>query len=298
MFAGNALSAFPLRNVNMGDKITLDDLTLVRCSKDQLTAKNKKVLFIWRYDKRLSQKMYGDFESVCKEKTVNCISVELDKKEKDDILKLAKGDSKSCIVFGNENFANRLGVFILPVTIILDEENKIINAFSVESNYKTHLSKYIDYLNGIIKKEDLEALDAKGSKSAPTSHISTINFAKQLIKQNKLQLAESRLSQLNPAELSASEKIKLAELYIELNKVDIAEKLIQDDASGQAVLLKGYIGYLKGKYDEALKLLSENEGRITDKNKLNYLYGLIYNSKKDYENAAKYLLKNENPFFE
>lgn len=303
IFNSIAISAFPLRGLKKGDTVSIEQFVGLNKNIQELKQDSKvKVLLLWRNDKRTSVDTFKNFVSMCNEKGILCLAIDLKNGKLEDIEKLVK-DVNENIVFGvdSKNITESWGIFTLPVTIFLGEKNEVIDAVGYEGQYVVSVGRYIDYLTGKITKEEYESF--KGGKiDKSRSILPKLNFIKKLISENQVANAEIELekiekkdfpAELNPAELTIEERLRLIEIYLILNRLEDAEKVLNSISSQNigAKFYRGYIDYQKGEFDSALNTLHSIENIYPKKEKLFFVLGKIYASKGSYKEASTYFEK-------
>lgn len=294
IFSSVAISAFPLRGLKKGDTVSIEQFTGLNKNIEELKKDSKvKVLLLWRNDKRTSIDTFKNFVSMCNEKGILCLAIDLNNGKLEDIEKLVKEVNEN-IVFGvdGKNITDSWGIFTLPVTIFLGEKNEVIDAVGYEGQYVVSVGRYIDYLTGKITKEEYESFQG-GKVDKSRSMLPRLNFIKKLISDNQIDQAKSELEKIDKTEATLEERLKLAEIYLLLNMPDSAEKILNDVSSQNigAKFYRAYIDYLNGDFDSALTALHSIESIYPQKEKVYYLLGKIYASKESYKEASNYFEK-------
>ncbi len=292
------LRGFPLRNLKKGEVINVSKFNAVNIKGEVFKdGRFKKIIFLWRHDKRLSKKTAKKFIKVCKARKIKCISVETKNTSLEKILKVIGKPPENVYFARNISIIKNWGVFTLPVTIFLDEKNKIIHAIGYEGQYITKVEKYLDYLNGKITLKEL-----KKFFSAPVNYrrsiLPDLNYILKLISDNQKDMAKKKLEELQSKiklnNLNEFEKIKYAFVLIKFNKLKEALKVLKtvNSYNPKGKFYKAVVFYKMGKKDKALKLLKEISNIFPDKGIFYYYLGKIYKDKGDYKNAAIYFEKS------
>ncbi len=297
IFSIQIIHGFPLKKLKKGDHIDISSLKPVNIKGEVFHDKKvKKILFLWRLDKRLSKKSAKKFIKVCRERKIICISIETKGASIEQQLKILKKVPETVYFAQNDKVVNEWGIFTLPVTIFLDKNNKIIHAVGYEGQYVTKIERYIDFLEGKITKEQLEKAETQ-APSYKKSILPDLNYILTLIKENQVEDAEKKLKEIGDKikieNLNVVEKISLIKVLIKLKKYDYAEKIINslNKFNPHVKFYKGIICFEKKNYDDALKSLKEIEKIYPDKKVLYYYIGKIYKLKGDCKNAAEYFEK-------
>lgn len=292
-FLHSQLFAFPLRNVHVGSKFEYSNLMSIFNEYDKLISLNKnKAILIWRASKSNSKRIFIDFYKVCKEKSIPCISIELDGIDKEEILKLVKdeGYENISLVRDTGNIVKEFGIFTLPVTIFLNQKNEILDAVGFEGQFYDKMSKYIDYITGKITKEEYEKSGDSELIDRKISLMPKINFIKKLINSSKKDEAIKELQSLNLEGISDIEYIKLAEIYIKIEDYQKATEMLNktkiNDVS--AKYYKGLLLYKVGNFNESLSILKSIENIYPNKKDIYSLIGKLYLKLGDYKNSAEY----------
>lgn len=280
--------SFPLRNKKAGDQVDYTGFLVKEGDISKfINEKNYKLIFLWRYDKPFSKKIYNDFIKICKDRAILCLSVELSGENMEEISKLGEG-ANIILATADKKMAAEWGVFTLPVTVFVDENNKIINAIGYEGQYLYKVEKYIDMLkngkagNEYNKNAEIAKIDDT------TGDITFINFAIKMIKNGDVEKAKASLEKVNKGKLNSNERVRLAEAYTLLKEYKVALNLLSGVDTPSAKFLMAYVNYLKGEVDKAFELINEIKNIYPDKKKINLLLGKICLQKGDYKNAATY----------
>jgi len=129
--------SFPMRGLEKNAVIDLHKFTMKNGSP--VSDKSPlKMLLIWRSDKRLSKKQYKVFKEFCTEEKMKCISVD----------RLGEFQEEAGIIsaFDKTGYTDTWGLITIPVTVILDGNNKIIDAIGYEGQYKHRMREYMSNL--------------------------------------------------------------------------------------------------------------------------------------------------------
>ncbi len=291
------LYSFPLRKLKIGDKINLTNFKAVNINgKKYKNVATRKLIFLWRHDKRLSKKSAKKFIKVCKDRKIICVSIETKGASIEEQMKILKSVPDTIFFATDISGIKNWGIFTLPVTIFLDKNNKIINAVGYEGQYITKIERFLDYLEGKITKAELNKVEAE-APNYRSSVLPDFNYILTLIKENQFADAEKKLEQikdkLNLKVLSSVEKIEYIKVLIKLNKLSLCEKVINslNKYNPHVKFYKGIILMKNKKYDKALEMLKKIEKIYPDKKVLYYYLGKIYKLKGDFKNASKYFEK-------
>ncbi len=292
-----SIYAFPLQKLKIGDKINLQNFNAVNLKGEKFkNYKKRKLLFLWRHDKRLSKKSAKKFIKVCRDRKILCISIETKGASIEQQMKILKKVPDTVYFAQNVSDIKNWGIFTLPVTIFLDKNNKIIHAVGYEGQYITKIERYIDFLEGKISKEDINKLE----REAPNyrkSVLPDLNYILTLIKENQINDAEKKLTEikgkLNLKEISSLEKLGYVKVLIKLKKYNDAESVLKtlNKYNPHVKFYRGIICYKKGNYNKALDFLKSIEKIYPDKKLLYFYFGKIYKLKGDYKNAVEYFEK-------
>ncbi|ADD67576.1 hypothetical protein Dacet_0796 [Denitrovibrio acetiphilus DSM 12809] len=133
--AAVTLNAFPIRNMNKGDVVNLSKLNY---TKSDTTKTGTKLLFIWNSEKRLSKKQYVSFSKLCSEKKVICLAL--------DTAGKTSNDKAVRTLTDKTGYINDWLIVALPLTIILDSKDRIVDAFGYEGQYLEKMSETLKTL--------------------------------------------------------------------------------------------------------------------------------------------------------
>jgi len=138
LFTAVSLFAFPLRNMAKEAVIDLNRFQYDGGYKPDADKTPVKLLFLWHSDKRLNIKQYVSFVEICTANRITCIAVDkLGATHKDPYIVSAKD---------NEGYCDSFGLVAMPATVILDKDNKIIDAVGYEGQYFEKMTKTINSL--------------------------------------------------------------------------------------------------------------------------------------------------------
>lgn len=129
--------SFPMRGLEKDALIDLQKFTL-KDGKPLTDNADIKMLIVWRSDKRLSKKQYEAFNEFCTEEKVPCIAVDRKGEFHSD------ADIRSAV--DNGGYTDTWGLITIPVTIILNKDNRIIDAVGYEGQYKHKMREVIEEL--------------------------------------------------------------------------------------------------------------------------------------------------------
>jgi tetratricopeptide (TPR) repeat protein len=293
----SGLYAFPLKKLKKGDTVNVERLNPVNI-KGVAFKNNKKmkIVFIWRHDKRLSKKSAKRFVKVCKNRKINCISIETKNAPLEVISKIL-GDIPDNIYFAkNIEMIKGWGIFTLPVTIFLDKYDKIIDAIGYEGQYVVKVERFIDFLEGKISKEELEKL-ASSPVNNKRSILPDLNYILRLLKENQRDDAIKKLdeikSKLKVEKLDEFEKVKYAFVLMKLKRFSEASEILKQTKNNdiKSKFYKGVVLYKTGDADKALELFKKIEKIYPDKKSVYFYLGKIYKDKGDCLNAVNYFEK-------
>lgn len=136
--ASVSASAFPLRHIEPESVLKMDRFAYEKGYKASEDKSPLKMLFVWDSSKRLGKKQYQAFKEFCDDAGVPCIAVDLQAEKKSEGNVTAASDP--------ENYTKTWGMIVVPVTLILNSENRIIEAVGYEGQYKHKMSELIDSL--------------------------------------------------------------------------------------------------------------------------------------------------------
>lgn len=180
--------SFPLRNVEIGSYFGYNKfISIFNNYQDAFSAKSKKAIIIWRYSKANSVKIFMEFSKVCIDKSIHCISIELDNVDREIIINMINNSKldKIFLLKDNDNIISYLGIYTLPVVIFIDEENRIIDAVGYEGQFYDKMSRYIDYIAGNISKEEYEKPEKNDDVLRKVSILPKINFWNKILDSGK-----------------------------------------------------------------------------------------------------------------
>jgi len=141
LFAASALFASPLRDVEKGSVIDLKKFSYGKGYNAENDRSRLKFLYIWKSDKRLSKKQYEAYRKLCSEYEITCLAL--------DQQGIGGSDTHIINITDKNGYTDNWGIIALPVTVILDENNTLIEAVGYEGQYVSKMSHLID---SIIKK--------------------------------------------------------------------------------------------------------------------------------------------------
>lgn len=283
--------SFPMKNLSPGDTLRLDLFTGYSSNAVPVQTKDIGLLFIWDSEKRISIDLFQDYVEVCSQIEANCFAYDINKKHYDEIKEISGSQLENITLLSTDkNVQMEWGIFTLPITIFLDKDNKIVDAVGYAGQYKVRILKFMDLMQGKISKSEYnEYFEPKKIKRSDTTE-AQLNFIEKLIESEQRDEAEKRLDDIKKTDLSDSEKLKFAEIYIKLDKPEKVESILKDLAEYNisAKFYMAYAYYNIKKYDEALEILKSIEMIYPEKAKVYFLLGKIYKIKEQYNEAAKY----------
>ncbi len=292
-----SLHGFPLKKLKKGDSIDLLKLEPVNDKGEKFKYNGKRnIIFIWRHDKRLSKKSAKYFVKVCRERDINCISMELKNASKETIKNILGDIPDNFFIAQNITLYKNWGIFTLPVTIFLTKKNKIIDAIGYEGQYVVKVERFLDFLEGKISKKEIEQLESS-PVDRKISILPDMNFILKLIKNNQEEEALKKLSEIkrkiNIAKLNEFEKTRYALVLIKLENYDDAEKVLDKTETNniKSKFYRGIILYKNGKIKDSLEMFKSIEKVYPDKKAVYYYLGKIYKNKGDFKDAAEYFDK-------
>ncbi|MCA9294531.1 MAG: tetratricopeptide repeat protein [Phycisphaerales bacterium] len=167
----------------------------------------------------------------------------------------------------DRGFLGKLGVIVLPTTIIVDREGKLAHVIPLHSSgYKQVLSAEIRHALGELSDDELEqrtaAVDSTGSpKSFASAHRA---LARSMREKGLLDAAKGELLKAREADPDNHEVIlDLCDLDLVLGDLDEADELVDRVLRSQpnhrrAGQFKGIILFKRGEYDAAERMLTES----------------------------------------
>ncbi|QAR32571.1 tetratricopeptide repeat protein [Geovibrio thiophilus] len=285
VFMSFAAFAFPLKEIKEGDRV---DMKKFAYSSKAYTDKEDKaplkVLLLWKGDKRLSKNTFEEFKQFCEKSDVVCVAVELGV---DETLKPVKN-----VIYAADTvkMTDSWGIFTLPVTLVLDGDNKIIHGLGFEGQYRAKLEKFIELKQGKISEAEYQKITNVQGVDKTVSKLPEINFAKNMIKSGQTEDARKRLAEIDPAALSDTEKTRLAEAYFMLKEYGGALEILKGIKSTvpEVRFLLGYAYMQTKNYEEALSELESVKDIYPRKERVYYALAKIYYEKDMYKEAADY----------
>ena len=295
VFVGVGYS-FPVKNIQKGDKIDFSKFeSLDKSFEASISANIKKVILLWDGRKKLSLDILKDFLKLCSEKGVVCYPVEVKGLPRDEVLKLIieKGDNVYILSYKGE-IIEEWGLFTLPVTVFLDESNKVLDAVGYEGQYLTKVGRLLDFYTGKISKDEYEQFQNVTQVIRKRSLLPDLNFAVKLIKSGQKGDALKKIEEIDKSDMNNHEKVKFVEVLILLEKykdaIDMAEKMADRDMNAKFYL--GVASFYAGDTKRAMEVLSELENIYPKKQKIYLMLARIHKSNKEHEKAIQYFEKS------
>ncbi|WP_265822175.1 tetratricopeptide repeat protein [Geovibrio ferrireducens] len=285
VFMSFAAFAFPLKELKEGDRVEMKKFTYsAGAYTDKEDKAPLKALLLWKGDKRLSKNTFEEFKQFCEKSDIVCVAVELGVNE---TLKPVKN-----VIFAADTakMTDTWGIFTLPVTLVLDGDNKIIHGIGFEGQYRAKLEKFIELKQGKISEADYQKMTNVQGVDKTVSRLPEINFAKNMIKSGQTEDARKRLAEIDPAALSDTEKTRLAEAYFMLKQYPQALEVLQgiSNTVPEVRFLLGYAYMQTKQYDTALTELESVKDIYPRKERVYYALAKIYYEKDMYKEAADY----------
>lgn len=277
--------AFPLKELKEGDKVEMKNFTYASGAyTDKEDKAPLKVLLLWKGDKRLSKNTFEEFKQFCAKSDVVCVSVELGVSEQ---LEPAEN-----VIYASDNakMTDSWGIFTLPVTLVLDGDNKIIHGIGFEGQYKAKLEKFIELKQGRISEAEYNNITNVQGVDKTVSRLPEINFAKNMIRSGQADDARKRLENIDTASLNDTEKTRIAEAYFMLKEYPAALEVLKGigNTVPEVKFLLGYAYMQTGQFDAALSQLESVKDIYPRKERIYYALAKIYYEKDMYKEAADY----------
>lgn len=293
-----SVHAFPLKSKNKGDIISVDGMQALNGSVDAVMKESAlKLMLLWRSDKRTSKVIFKEFAKVCKGKKIPCLAVEMKGAPLKDIETVSPSASQ-VVTFAHDpnGITKDWGVFTLPVTLVLDKQNMIIDALGYEGQYDVKLARFIDLQRGDISQTSYDKVSNVSKVDRKSCQIASLNFIDRLIKSGQKEDAVKKLKRIDPIDLRPEGKLKYAEISLKLKTPESVVPMLQEMSKINigAKFYLAYAYYQQEKYDDSMTLLNEIAPIYPKKEKVHYLIGHIYHAKGDYKNAAAYYAKSCN----
>ncbi len=288
--------SFPLKHLKKNDKIDIGKLVPVNVKGEKYKNCNeKKIVLIWRHDKRLSKKTFKKFIPLCGKRKLCCISIDL-KKGDIETIKQIVGNTPNHIYFAQnvDGIKHSWGIFTLPVTIFLDKNNRILDAIGYEGEYIVKVARILDLLEGKITKKELEKIESS-PVDRRVSLLPDLNFILELINSDQPDDALEKLEKIKERlkKTDQFETFLYVKILIKLKNYDKANKILEriNKSNIKYKFYKAVILYKTNKLDKALDYFKKIEMLYPDKKAIYYHLGKIYKQKGNYKNATDYFEK-------
>lgn len=197
----------------------------------------------------------------------------------------------------DRSFYGKLGLIVLPTTIVIDKEGKLAQVISLHSaKYKHTLEAYILHTLGEISDEELaKRLEASPAAGTPKS-LASAHRALARSMREKGQLDEAKAELEKARELDPSDEeilLDLADLDLTLGALDEADSLVDEVLVNQpnhrrAQLLKGIACFKRNQFDAAERLLTESLELNPNPERAHYYLGQILEIRGDTEAALQH----------
>lgn len=292
----SSVNAFPLKAKQKGDRISFDGFQVLNGAFDEKSS-DIKLLLLWRSDKRTSKVIFKEYAEQCTKKQVACLAVEIKGAPLEKMQSLLKKDSPVVRYAHDTNGITKdWGIFTLPVTLILDKDNQIIDALGYEGQYDVKLSRFIDLQRGTISQTSYDKVSKVTTVDRKSCKIASMNFIDRLIDSGQTEDAVRKLKRIKQADLRPEGRLKYAEIHLKLELIEPVLPMLEEMAAHNigAKFYLAYAYFKQEQYDKSLQILESIAPIYPKKQKVHYLIGQIYNAKGDYKNAASYYAKSCN----
>ncbi|MCC7387613.1 MAG: tetratricopeptide repeat protein [Phycisphaerales bacterium] len=195
----------------------------------------------------------------------------------------------------DRSFYGKLGLIVLPTTIVVDKEGRLAHVISLHSGkYKHELEAYIRHTLGELSDaaldEQLKTTPTGGTpKSLASAHRA---LARSMREKGLLDTAKAELEKAREQDPGDHEiLLDLADLDLALRDLDGAEALVAEVLAAQpnhrrAQQIKGIVCFERGDMDEAERLLTDALKLNPDPERAHYYLGRLLESRGDIEGAA------------
>ena len=185
-------------------------------------------------------------------------------------------------------FFGKLGLIVLPTTIIIDAEGKLSHVISLHSSsYEQTLDAYIRHTLGEFTNEELQEHLAVGAsnRKTPKSRASAHRALARSMRQKGMpDIARGELIKAREQDPESHDIIlDLADLDITLGDLDNANELVDRVLHNQpnhrrAQLLKGIVHFQREQYDDAKSILNKALELNPNPERVHYYLARIYES--------------------
>ena len=184
----------------------------------------------------------------------------------------------------DRSFYGKLGLIVLPTTIVIDAEGKLAHVISLHSaKYEQTLGAYMRHTLGELSDAELEkelatSPGAGSPKSLASAHRA---LARSMREKGLLDTAKAELLKACDQEPDNHEiMLDLADLDMAMGDLDGADGLVGVVLQSQpnhrrAQQLKGIVYFKRGQYDDAERLLTEALKLNPNPEQVHYYLGLI-----------------------
>ena len=137
-FAAASLFAFPMKGLEQHSELKMSHFKFDGSYKPEADKSPYKLMCVWNSEKRISKKQHDSFIEFCKTSKYTCISV--------DQLGKDHTDENVHAAVDKDGYIDTWGIVALPMTIILDSKNKIVDAVGYEGQYQHIMSEIVSKL--------------------------------------------------------------------------------------------------------------------------------------------------------
>lgn len=198
----------------------------------------------------------------------------------------------------DRSFYGKLGLIVLPTTIVIDAEGKLAQVISLHSDrYEHTLDAYMRHTIGQIDDGELQerlAVGASGNGSPKSLASAHRALARSMREKGLLDTARAELVKAREQEPDNHEiLLDMADLDCAMGDLDSADELVDIVLQSQpnhrrAQQLKG-IGYFRrGQFDEAERLLTEALKLNPNPEQIHYYLGQICEHRGDTQQALEH----------
>ena len=196
----------------------------------------------------------------------------------------------------DRSFYGKLGLIVLPTTIVVDSEGRLAHVISLHSaKYEHTLGAYIRHTLGELTDEELDAELAAGSGGSPKSLASAHRaLARSMREKGLLDTAKTELLKAREQEPDNHEIIlDLVDLDILMGSLDEAEQLVDQVLESQpnhrrAQQLEGIVYFQLDQYDDAERVLTESLKLNPHPERAHYYLGRICESRGQKDQALEH----------
>ncbi|RMG58366.1 MAG: tetratricopeptide repeat protein [Deltaproteobacteria bacterium] len=297
------------RNVELGSQFPSFTVTKLDGSKAEVSPKAGEVaaFFFVRLEQENSLRLIKDAENLCSELKDSGVSCSFVASYSDPLEKVKEFVDKEGIkspffVDADRDAYDRMGLFVLPATALVDKEGKLAYEFSsYDMTFKDAVGGKMKVLAGLMTEEEYRKLVAPEEGPAKTEEAKEadrlINMGKRLASRGLFEKAAEKFKEAaekDPENLTA--KTLYAESLARTGKADealkILEEVLQENPNlREAKLAKGIALIYKGDYDEAVKVITETATLNPKPERSYYWLGVALEKKGEFEKAAGYYRK-------